>query len=249
MFWINLLCVICYFVLAYFLLFGIYYFGFLSNDTNIRYRFNILDFILDFIKVSSYDFKHRDKNAFKESGIVIYVGSQGSGKTISMMHDVLMLQHKYPMAKIMTNVGFNGSHANLNSPDDLLTFTNGIYGVITPIDELGVLFSARKFKDFPVEMCQVIFENRKSRRLLMGSVQKIHLMDKNLRCQVSTIKSCFTFFGCLSGYIEKIPNFDSDGNIISSRFKGIKFFIQSNDLRNCYDTYEVIRKFADKPTE
>ena len=246
MIWINFLCLISYFVLAFFLLFGIYYFGFLSNDTKVRYKFNIIDFVLDFIKVSSYDLKHRDKDAFNDSGIVIYVGNQGSGKTISMMHDLLMLQHKYPKSKVMTNVGFNKPHEVLSGPDDLLTFTNGIYGVLTPIDELGVLFSARKFKDFPVEMCQVIFENRKSRRLLMGTVQKIHLMDKNLRCQVSLVKSCFTLGSCLSGYIIKVPNFDSDGNIISSRFKGIKLFIQSNDLRNCYDTYEVIRKFADK---
>ena len=94
-------------------------------------------------------------------------------------------------------------------------------------------------------MCQVIFENRKSRRLLLGTVQKIHLMDKNLRCQVSQINNCFSF-GVLSGYIKLIPDFDSEGNILKTRFKGIKFFIQSNDLRNCYDTYEVIRKFADK---
>ena len=246
MLWINLLCLISYFVLCSFILFGLYYFNFLNNDTVIRYKFNILDFYLDFLKVSAYDLKHRDPDAFKESGIVIYVGQQGSGKTISMMYDLLKLQHKYPKSKVMTNVGFNFDHANLTCPDDLLTFTNGIYGVITPIDELGVLFSARKFKDFPVEMCQVIFENRKSRRLLMGTVQKIHLMDKNLRCQVSSIKSCFTLGSCLSGYIEKIPNFDSEGNIINSRFKSIKFFIQSNDLRNCYDTYEVIRKFSDR---
>ena len=192
----------------------------------------------------SFDLKNRDPDAFKESGIVIYVGSQGSGKTISMVHDVLMLQHKYKKVKVMGNLAFSGSDAELTKPDDLLLFTNGIHGVITPIDELGVLFSARKFKDFPVEMCQVIFENRKSRRLLLGTVQKIHLMDKNLRCQVSLIKKCFTIFGCISGYVKQIPTFDSDGNIVSTRFNGIHFFIQSNDLRNCYDTYEVIRKFS-----
>lgn len=241
---INFLCLILYLLLSSLFLFLLYFFRVLSNDTKVRYKFNFLDFYLDFLKMLSYDFQHRDPDAFKESGIVIYVGSQGSGKTISMVHDVLMLKHKYQKVKIMGNLAFSGSDQELTKPDDLLLFTNGIYGVITPIDELGVLFSARKFKDFPVEMCQVIFENRKSRRLLLGTVQKIHLMDKNLRCQVSMIKKCFTLFGCISGYIRQIPSFDSEGNIISTRFAGIHFFIQSNDLRNCYDTYEVIRKFS-----
>lgn len=246
MWFLNLLILLLYFLLASFVFALFYFFGILPIQTEVRYKFNILDFYLDFIKMVVYDFKHLDKDAFKESGIVIYVGNQGSGKTISMIHDVLMISHKYPKAKIMTNVGLSLDHEDLNSPEDLLSFTNGIYGVITPIDELGVLFNSRKFKEFPPEMCQVIFENRKSRRLLLGSVQKLHLMDKNLRCQVSTIKRCFTFFGVLSGYIKQYPNFDSDGNIVSSRFAGIHFYIQSQDLRNCYDTYEVIRKFSGK---
>ena len=245
--WIlNILAILCYLFCSSLFLFFLYYMKILKNDTQVRYKFNFLDFYLDFLKVLSYDLQHYDKDAFKDSGIVIYVGNQGSGKTISMIHDVLMIFHKYPKAKIMTNVGLNLDHADLNSPEDLLSFTNGIYGVITPIDELGVLFNSRKFKEFPPEMCQVIFENRKSRRLLLGSVQKLHLMDKNLRCQGSTIKRCFTFFGVLSGYIKQYPNFDSDGNIVSSRFAGIHFYIQSQDLRNCYDTYEVIRKFSGK---
>ncbi len=137
---INILCLISYFCLSSLVLFLLYYFGILPSETKIRYKFNILDFYLDFLKVFSYDFKHKDPDAFKESGIVIYVGQQGSGKTISMMHDVLMLKHKYNKVKIMGNLAFTGSDAELTKPDDLLLFTNGIYGVITPIDELGVLF-------------------------------------------------------------------------------------------------------------
>ena len=145
---LNFMILLLYFLLASFVFALLYFFGILPSDTQVRFKFNILDFYLDFIKMSIYDFKHYDKNAFKESGIVIYVGRQGSGKTISMMHDVLMLQHKYPKSKIMTNVGFKGSACALNSPNDLLTFTNGIYGVITPIDELGVLFRRADSKIF-----------------------------------------------------------------------------------------------------
>lgn len=140
MFLINLLCLFGYFFFAGCFMFILYYKKVLPNDTKIRYRFNLLDFILDFIKVLSYDFQHRDPDAFQESGIIIYVGQQGSGKTISMMHDVLMLKHKYKKVKVMGNLAFTGSDQELRSPDDLLLFTNGIHGVITPIDELGVLF-------------------------------------------------------------------------------------------------------------
>ena len=168
---INLLCLTFYFFLSTLVLFLLYYFSVLPNETKIRYKFNILDFYLDFIKVFSYDFKHKDPDAFKESGIVIYVGQQGSGKTISMMHDVLMLKHKYSKVKIMGNLAFTGSDAELTKPDDLLLFTNGIYGVITPIDELGVLFY------FQLENLKIFLSKCAKLFLKIGSLEDYYLVQ------------------------------------------------------------------------
>lgn len=241
-FLINGGCFIFYFLFVSFILFFVYYFGFLSCETQIRYKFNIIDFWLDIIKTTALDFKSRIPGSFHESGIIIYEGPQGSGKTISMIHDIMMLQHKYKKVKVMDNLNYVHSDFDISNPSDILQIDNGVFGVITSLDELGIWFNARKFKEFDNSMLQVIFENRKCRRLLLGTCQKFLICDKNLRIQCSEIRSCNTI-GCLTYYIRKIPEMDSEGNVKRYRFKGIKFFVQSSDLRNAYDTFHVIKKY------
>ena len=239
---VNLSCLFLYFLFWSIILFFVYYFRLLPFDTQIRYKFHLIDFWLDIIKMLASDFKNRVPDAFHESGIIIYEGYQGSGKTISMIHDIMILQHKYKKVKVMDNLNYANSDFDINKPDDILQLNNGVYGVITSLDELGIWFNARKFKEFDNSMLQVIFENRKCRRLLMGTVQKFLLCDKNLRIQTSEIRSCRTI-GPVTFYIRKIPEMDSEGTVKKYRFKGIKVFVQSSDLRNAYDTFHVIKKY------
>ena len=175
---INFLSLFLYFFLSSLLLFGFYYFGLLPNKTSIRYKFSWLDFWLDCLKICSFDLKHRIPGAFKESGIVIYEGPQGSGKTISMIHDIMILQHKYKKVKVMDNLAYEYSDFDIKNPSDILSVNNEAFGVITSIDELGIWFNSRKFKEFDNSMLQVIFENRKCRRLLLGTAQKFLMIDK-----------------------------------------------------------------------
>lgn len=248
MFFINVLCLFLYFLFSVSLFFFLYYFGILKTDNVlIRVKYNILDFILDFLKVFSLDLKNRDPDTFQDTGIIIYEGVQGSGKTMSMVYDIFCLQKKYPKCKVLDNFGYNFSDLRLEDPSFLVDFTNDKFGVVTALDEMGILFNSRDYKHFAdTGMLQVIFENRKVRRCLMGTTQKFLLIDKNIRIQTSEVRSAFTICGCLSGYIRKVPQIDSDGNVLKFRFKGIKFFIQSPDLRSAYDTYYVIRSFKDK---
>ena len=105
MVFLNICCLILYFVFAGFDFFFLYYFKVLPNYVPIRYNNNPLDFILDCLKVLSSDLQNLDSDTFDKSGIVIYEGMQGSGKTISMVHDVLMLRHRYPKSISIDNLG------------------------------------------------------------------------------------------------------------------------------------------------
>lgn len=209
------------------------------------YKFNIIDFWLNGIKVIVYDLKHTPKDAFKETGIIFYEGMQGSGKTISMIHDVMILQKQYPKCKVIDNLNYQFSDGEMNNPNDLIDFNNGYYGVISAIDECAIWFNNRNFKEFSSNsnMLQIIFENRKCRRLLLGTTQKFNLVDKNLRIQTNLIRTCRTLFGVYTFYIEKIPIFDSEGNVVKYQFRRIKGFVHTLDVRNAYDTYHVIKKF------
>lgn len=251
-FLINFLCLSGYFLFCTFFLWFLYYLKVLpSKNCVIRVKYNFLDFYLDFLKVSAMDFRDRDPETFKDTGIVIYEGKQGSGKTMSMVYDIYCLQKKYPKLKVLDNFGYDYSDLRLEDPSFLVDFRNDLgdkYGIVTALDECGILFNNREYKHFNenCNMLQVIFENRKVRRRLVGTSQKFSLIDKNLRLQVSEVRSAFTVGGCLSGYIRKVPQLDSDGLIKRYKFKGIKLFIQSPDLRSAYDTYYVIRSFKDK---
>ena len=210
----NICCLLLYLIFSWFVIFLLCWFNILKGETYVKYRFNIIDFIFDFTKVFVSDIKNRDPDTFLETGIVIYEGWQGSGKTLSMVRDVMLLQHKYPKVKVIGNINYQFQDQNLDTPNNLIDFTNDIYGVISQIDELGVLFNNRDFKNFDKSMLQIIFENRKCRRLLLGTVQKFKLCDSNIRIQCNEVRSCFTILGCVTGYIRKKPIFDEQGSIV-----------------------------------
>lgn len=243
----NLLCLAAYFIFWTFVLFLLYYLKILPNYIPFRYKYNFLDFYLDILKIMSYDLQHYDPKTFTETGIIIYEGRQGSGKTISMVHDALIIKHRFPDCIMVDNLGVKGSDQFFNSPSQLCELNNGHLGICTLIDECGVLFNNREYKHFnDTGMLQIIFENRKVRRCLMGTTQKFGLIDKNLRLQTSEVRSAFCVGGVLTGYVRKQPNVNADGQVVSMRFKGIKIFIQSQELRDAYDTFLVIKKFNDE---
>ena len=246
MIFVNLLCLFSYFAFFGLFLFFLYYLKVLPNYVPFRYKYNFLDFGLDFLKILSSDLQNYDPQTFTETGIIIYEGKQGSGKTISMVHDALCIKHRFPDCIMIDNLGVKGSDQAFNHPSQLCELNNGSLGICTLIDECGVLFNNREYKHFnDTGMLQIIFENRKVRRCLMGTTQKFGLIDKNLRLQTSEVRSAFCVGGILTGYVRKIPNVNADGQVINMRFRGIKVFIQSHELRDAYDTYLVIKKFND----
>ena len=244
---VNLFCFCFYFFFWIFVLFFLYYLKILPNFVPFRYKYNILDFFLDILKMFSSDLQNASPDDFSESGIIIYEGKQGSGKTISMVRDALIIKKRFPKCLLIDNLGVKGQDQFLDHPSQLCELNNGKLGICTLIDECGILVNNRNYKHFnETGMLQVIFENRKVRRCLMGTTQKFGLIDKNLRLQVSEVRSAFCVGGILTGYVRKIPNVNADGQIINMRFKGIKVFVQSHELREAYDTYLVIRKFNDE---
>ena len=60
MFWINIMSLVLYFILSVCLLFFLYYLKILPNDTKVRFSYNPIDFVLDLLKVLSYDLQNYD---------------------------------------------------------------------------------------------------------------------------------------------------------------------------------------------
>lgn len=181
---------------------------------------------------------------FGYKGLVIFEGRQGSGKTISMIQFARQMQQEYPRSKCITNLGYTKQDDELNHWRKLTDYSNDKYGVICVMDELQNWFSSNQSKDFPPEMLQVITQNRKNRRIILGTSQNFYLLAKAIRSQCTEIRQCTTLLGCLTIVRRLEPILDSDGNVKEHKLLGFYFYVHDKDLRESYDTYKVIESLS-----
>ena len=81
------------------------------------------------------------------------------------------------------------------------------------MDELQNWFSSNDSKNFPPEMLGVITQNRKNRRIILGTSQNFYLLAKAIRSQATEVRRCSTFLGCLTIVRRAEPILDSEGNV------------------------------------
>ena len=192
----------------------------------------------------SDDMFNRDPEAFKHKGLVIFEGRQGNGKTISMIEYARQMQKEYPKALCGTNLGYTKEDFELDDWRKLIDLINGKYGIIAVLDELQNWFSSNQSKDFPPEMLQVITQNRKNRRIILGTSQNFYLLAKAIRSQCTEVRRCVTLLGCLTIVRKFEPILDSEGNVKEWKRRGMYFFVHDKDLRESYDTYHVIESLS-----
>ena len=53
-----------------------------------------------------------------------------------------------------------------------------------------------------------------------------------------------TSLGCFTIVIKRKPVFDSEGNVIDMKYRGMYCFTHTDELRNAYDTYKVIHTLS-----
>lgn len=184
----------------------------------------------------AYYQRYFDKNYFQPNGILLFCGEQGSGKTISMTKWRWDTLRRYKKAKCLDNYIL----CNLQSWRDILKVDNGKYGVIIAIDELGLWLNSKNSKDFDISLLQIVAQNRKQRRVILGSCQQFYQVAKDVRCQTKLCCSCRTFLGFITFNFWSKPVHDAEGNLIKQIPVKVKCFIQSPNLRNSYDTYKTI---------
>ena len=101
----------------------------------IRKEFKIY---LDSIKRNYLDSK--DKELFRASGLTVYCGWQGSGKTLSAVKHVHNLMVSYPKSILVTNLKINAT----NSPNKIITFQNHdeLHNLLVNVnnDKYGVIY-------------------------------------------------------------------------------------------------------------
>lgn len=189
------------------------------------------------------DMYQREPGFFHPRGIHMFCGEQGAGKTIACVEMMLRLQKMYPESKMITNFGVTTENDPLEKWQQLLDYTNGHKGVIVGIDEIQNWFMSGLNK-LPEGMLEVATQNRKNNRILCCTAQVFTRVNKALREQVTMVYNPHTFLGCFTVVVKRKPVFDSEGNVIDSKYKGMYCFVHSEELREAYDTYKVIHMLA-----
>lgn len=198
-------------------------------------------------------FSNRKKGIvlFRPFGLKMFCGRQGCGKTMSMVWYLDSLRRKYPKAQIYTNFSYLYQTAPLESLNDLLIYRNGEDGIIFAIDEIQNEFSSAVSKDFPEALLSEITMQRKQKMTILATSQVFSRVAKPLREQCYEVMECRTFFGrwtavkCYDAedYCSIIDSYNAEKKFkLPKKWK--RSYIQTDMLRNCYDTYEKVKRLS-----
>ena len=184
----------------------------------------------------------KKSSEFKEHGFMLFSGKQGAGKTMAMTYYINRMIMKYPDVIVGTNYGLMCQDFVLNDYRQLFDMSNGKEGIIYGFDEIQATFSSRSWKDnFSPDLLSAICQNRKAHRLIYGSCQNIQLVDKSIRIQCQRFAKCYTLPPGITLVAWFEPEYDFEGNLEKSKFRGFRAFFQDRALRYQYDTFDLIK--------
>lgn len=201
------------------------------------------------IDASLWKLKNKNKEELTCTGINVFCGPQGSGKSLSMIHYAKKMIKDYPKAIVVTNIDLNFPITNevkkYEGFDDF-KIENGIYGVIYILDEIHLILNSLESKGVPLSIIVELSQQRKQRKCILGTSQVYSRMAKPLREQIKNVIICKNYFGVFQfNYL--IDAFssseDSNGKIKYSKLK-TSFFFHSKEDYNNYDTYKKMDTYV-----
>lgn len=205
--------------------------------------------IIDLIKYRSR-FRKENPEYFYPEGLLVFCGSQGSGKTLSAVQYVKKLCSEYPRAILVTNTKIEGLPAHTavvpyNGIESLTSHTNGLNGVIYFIDEIHLEFNSLESKNVPIEVMIEVSQQRKQRKHIVGTSQVYMRMAKPLREQIKNVVICKNFFKCIqfNRLIDGESAHEENGKLKFDTVKHVVWF-HSPKLYNSYDTYAKMKRYS-----
>lgn len=218
-------------------------FDFKLNASNIK----------NFIRTIKYNrrFRKEHPDYFNSDGLICFVGSQGSGKTLSAVNYVYNLMNRYSKCLLVTNVILRDFPIDnkrvflFQGNDDFSKYSNGEYGVIYFVDEIQLYLNSLGSKNVNMEVITQISQQRKQRKHIVATSQVFGRMAKPLREQFSDIVVCKKYFGKLQ--INKVIDRQdmeqetTSDTTITGNVKHTYFFVHSPDYYERYDTYSIIQ--------
>lgn len=202
--------------------------------------------------------KRKGWNDFNYWGLHLFIGKFGGGKTISAVRRCYNICKSHKNVTVLTNLTLQGF------PEDtkIIKLVNSEQirelpdKSIVLIDEIGTIFNSRDFasskKSVPKPVYQVILQCRHRRIMLLGTVQRWNLLDKQLRDIADTVTECHSYFPDPFARYTTCAEYDAQqydkwfaNPLLPIRQIGYYGYIQTNDLRSKYDTIEMVEGMLD----
>ena len=188
----------------------------------------------------------KSDNSFPYSGLWIFSGSQGSGKTLLMMECVKKMHEQYPEALIVSNISIFGipciPYVGISDFD---RYTMGSTGCIFILDEIHTLYSSLESAHMPVSTLTVWSQNRKNRRVILGTSQRFSRVAKGLREQTTYNYECRSgIFGLKAYRILDGDMYDDNGKYTGEDERW-SYYVPKVSTMRMYNTLEVVKRSDD----
>lgn len=198
------------------------------------------------------DFRKNNPDYFEPEGILIFCGSQGSGKTLSAVQYVKKVCEQFPRAILCTNVDIFTlpEHTRVieyNGLECLKNIENGQFGVIYFIDEIHLELNSLESKNIDMDTIVELSQQRKQRKHIIGTSQVYMRMAKPLREQVKDIVLCQDYFKLIQ-HNQLIDGFQSkeENGKLKADIKKTVWWFHSPELYDSYDTYAKMRRYKEE---
>lgn len=201
------------------------------------------------------DKKWRDFNYW---GLHLFLGRFGGGKTISMVRRAYWACKSHNGVTVLTNLTLTGfpedtTIIKLVNSDQIRELPDKS---IVLIDEIGTIFNSRDFasskRSVPKPVYQIILQCRHRRIMLLGSVQRWNLLDKQLRDIADSVTECHSWFSDPFSRYTTCAEYDAqqydkwfNNPLLPIRRIGYYGYVQSDELRSKYDTIEMVEGMLD----
>lgn len=211
--------------------------------------------ILKFLKyemIDLYRFIQKRRSGiieFKEYGLRLYSGPQGSGKSMSMVEQLESYRMQFPDLLIATNFFYQHETMPIKSLAEIPVLSriareNGFCGVVIGWDEIQNDFD-NSVRSFPVTILRTITQQRKQGIKILATSQVFTRVAKPIREQTFEVVECKTFLGRWTfqrwydplNYEFCIQNPDKKEKLSKIRRYS---FIQTDEIRSLFDSYAVI---------
>ncbi len=200
---------------------------------------------VEFPKRLATDLINKNPDEFKEYGLHMVCGEQGAGKSITCAYILKKWKCKHPQLFIRSNSKLTFQDEKLLSVEQIMDNRKTIYGQVDYLEEIQAQFNCANSKNVPPEIISEICMQRKQHKVIMGNGQVFDRIAKPFREQTFILYEPFTIAGCLTFVRVYKPSVDNDGKVVKKRFIRLFFYVQSDKLRNSFDTSECIARLSE----